>query len=510
MKITAKRIKKRWIAGGIVIVAAAVGIALFVKAKGSKDTVNAGSGQQSTVQLLKQDLVESISATGAFESATNKSVTSTATNLTVKKVLVAVGDTVQKGDSLVKFDQSDLEDAYADAKDNLSNTTTSANAEVTNAKKQLSNAQTTYSDSKTSSAASVKKTKASLQTLKKTIRSLKDKIKVAKDAARKTALQQELSQAREQLTQAQEKYEQAVSNQTSGNRQNQSSVDSAKTAVEQAETNRTKQIKEAQKQVKEAKENLDNCAVTAPVSGTVTSLSVEEGDTYSGGTLLQIQDTQSFVITTSVDEYDISDVKVGQRVVILTDATDNDELEGKVTFVAPSTDSSGSTSTEAQGQSSGTAASSSDGYEVKIKVTSSDDRIKLGMTAKCSIVKKEASDVYAVPYDAVHKENGESYILVKDGDSTSKVTVTTGMETDYYIEVQGDDLQEGLQVVIPTDKTDSSSDSNKQNSTFGGFGGMGGTPDGSTGNKGDRGGMNGSKGGSGGMGGPGGGQAPSK
>ena len=146
-------------------------------------------------------------------------------------------------------------------------------------------------------------------------------------------------------------------------------------------------------------------------------------------------------------------------------------------------------------------------------MTSSDDRIKLGMTAKCSIVKKEASDVYAVPYDAVHKENGESYILVKDGDSTSKVTVTTGMETDYYIEVQGDDLQEGLQVVIPTDKTDktdSASDSNKQNSTFGGFGGMGGTPDGSTGNKGDRGGMNGSKGGSGGMGGPGGGQAPSK
>ena len=146
-------------------------------------------------------------------------------------------------------------------------------------------------------------------------------------------------------------------------------------------------------------------------------------------------------------------------------------------------------------------------------MTSSDDRIKLGMTAKCSIVKKEASDVYAVPYDAVHRENGESYILVKDGDSTSKVTVTTGMETDYYIEVQGDDLQEGLQVVIPTDKTDktdSASDSNKQNSTFGGFGGMGGTPDGSTGNKGDRGGMNGSKGGSGGMGGSGGGQAPSK
>ena len=70
-----------------------------------------------------------------------------------------VGDTVQKGDSLVKFDQSDLEDAYADAKDNLSDTTTSANAEVTNAEEQASVQRTDdlyETVVKTSSAAEVK------------------------------------------------------------------------------------------------------------------------------------------------------------------------------------------------------------------------------------------------------------------------------------------------------------------------------------------------------------------
>ena len=55
--------------------AAAVGIALFVKAKGSKDTVNAGSGQQFDSSTLGAGIGgRSISATGTFESATDTRV----------------------------------------------------------------------------------------------------------------------------------------------------------------------------------------------------------------------------------------------------------------------------------------------------------------------------------------------------------------------------------------------------------------------------------------------------
>lgn len=110
--------------------------------------------------------------------------------------------------------------------------------------------------------------------------------------------------------------------------------------METAKSSAKKSIKEAKKQVTQAQESLDKCAVTAPMDGIVTSISVQEGDTYSGGTILQIEDVSGYTISTSVDEYDISNVKVGQKVIVLTEATDEDELEGEVTFVAPSTESS--------------------------------------------------------------------------------------------------------------------------------------------------------------------------
>lgn len=110
----------------------------------------------------------------------------------------------------------------------------------------------------------------------------------------------------EQLTQAQSAYEQAVENEENTNKQNSNSIDNASDSVEDAETNGNKTIKEAENKVKEAKDNLEKCTVKATMSGVVTVLNVEARDTYSGGTIAQIDDTSSFTVTTSVDEYDIS------------------------------------------------------------------------------------------------------------------------------------------------------------------------------------------------------------
>ena len=108
------------------------------------------------------------------------------------------------------------------------------------------------------------------------------------------------------------------------------------------------------------------------------------------------------------------------------------------------------------------------------------------MTAKCSIILKEAKDVYAVPYDAIHTNNsGDSVIYVQDGTSKKEVTVTKGMESDYYVAVSGDGLSEGLKVIIPSDSTSSSrskdsSDSSGLSGMIGGGGGNmgGGAPSG--------------------------------
>ena len=215
---------------------------------------------------------------------------------------------------------------------------------------------------------------------------------------------------------------------------------------------------------------LRGCSVTAPISGTVTAIAVEEGDTYNGGNLIEISDCTDFHVTTTVDEYDISDIEKGQKVVILTDATGEEELEGEITYVAKTMGNSLSNSSNGSANSSNGTTSmassgtgSSSGYEVRIAVQTKNTKLRVGMTAKCSIILEETKDVFAVPYDAIHTNpNGNTVIYVKDDSGMqSEIAVTKGLESDYYVEVSGDELDDNLQVIIPTDVSSASNESSE-------------------------------------------------
>ena len=335
-----KSSKKKWILLGTGIFAAGVIAILLFRFQTSKEKVNAGNQKPNTIRIAKMDLTKSISATGTLASAQSKTISAKANDIVVKKVLVEVGDSVKKGDSLIAFDQGDLQDALEDAKDNLADTKEAADREVSSAQTQLSDAKENYTAEKNKQANEIATAKKTLAEVKKTVSQLEKQLKKVENQQDKTSLEQQLTQAKEKNGQAETAYQTAVSNQSSSNRQNQSSITNAENAVETAKSNRTKNIKEAQKQVDEAQENLDQCAVTATIDGLVTAVNVAEGDSYSGGSLLQIEDTSAYTVTTTVDEYDISNVKKGQKVVILTEATGEDELEGEITFVAPSTSTS--------------------------------------------------------------------------------------------------------------------------------------------------------------------------
>lgn len=105
--------------------------------------------------------------------------------------------------------------------------------------------------------------------------------------------------------------------------------------------------------------------------------------------------------------------------------------------------------------------------------------------------------MFAVPYDAIHEDaDGNTIIYVKDqtannventtGASDNKenqqtaqkeVKVTKGMKSDYYVEISGDDLQEGMQVIIPSDDKN---DSDDFSSMFGGKAPSGDMPGGNS------------------------------
>lgn len=461
----------------LVIVIAAVVIVGNVKSgqtKKGKQKIQ----KENTVSLEKMDLTKSISATGTIESKESRDVSANVNGVTIKKVNVSVGDEVKKGKSLITFDETDLQESLSEAKDSLSDAQSEGASSIEKAQKQVSDAKSEYADVKSEENSKTAKAKKAYEEAKK-------------------------SKQKEQISQAKTEYENAVSTRKSTLKQSKSSIEQAQEALETAKSSAKKSIKEAKKQVTQAQESLDKCAVTAPMDGIVTSVSVQEGDTYSGGTILQIEDVSGYTISTSVDEYDISNVKVGQKVIVLTEATDEDELEGEVTFVAPSTERSSGSSSSQSGESGGmtSTSSSSDGYEVQIALKTADDRLKLGLTARCSIVEEEAADVFAVPYDAISQNtSGESVINVSEGENGNvlkkQIVVTKGMESDYYVEVQSDELIEGMNVIIPTDPTsDSTSEESENDNLKGLLGGGGGM-------------QHGSGGGPGGGGAPGGGGRP--
>lgn len=546
-----KRGKKfKLIVGGVAAAVVVVGVVIGVRMIRAKNASPAGTVKQSTTTLTKMDLTDSISASGTIESKKTRSVTAQVNDVTVQKIYVKVGDEVKKGDKLVSFDSDSLSESLSEAQDSLQDVQSSAASEVESAQEQYDTAVSDRNYNNAKAAKNLQKAVKARDTAKKAVKTAKTKLKqVKKKAGAKNS--QDVTTAQEALTKAKTAVETARDNKNDTARQNKSSVTQAQTALKNAQTNRKKNVKEAQKQVTSAQEAVAKCAVTAPMDGVVTSLNVSAGDTYTGGTIVQLDNTSGYTITTSVDEYDISNVKKGQRVVILTEATDEDELEGVVTFVAPSTGSTSTTTSASSGNGADAGNSSSDGYEVRIRIKTTDSRIKMGMTAKCSIVRDEAKDVFAVPYDAVSENaDGTYYITVVDGSGSStgyttqsgdnsqdssdnsgqsgdsgqsgkmgnplgkdetnasddstkgtaktrQITVTKGMETDYYVEISGDDLEEGLEVVMPTDKVSDKSSSSDSQSGFGSMNGMGGgMPDsGGMGGSGNKGGFGGGPGG---------------
>lgn len=470
----------------VFIVMAAAGIFLLFRMNKPEEKVFA-SGQQNTVELKKMDLTNSVSATGTIESVKTKLVSAQVSDTEVRTVKVSEGDKVKKGQTLVTFDKTDLQSALSEAKENLSDVTEQAERELSSAKRKLSEAESTYQSQKSQLAKSVAAAKKNYQSAKKSVKAVS------------TASQAEKEKAQSALSQSKSAYEQAVAEQEKMNKQNKSEIQSAKDSVTIAESNNRKSIREAKKKVEDASQALEECSVTAPMSGTVTAVGVEPGDIYSGGDLFEISSCTDLQVSTTVGEYDISNVKKGQKVVILTDATGEKELEGKITYVAVSAGSSslstGSSNNSAGGSSMSSggvtsATSSSDsGYIVKIKINGTDEKLRIGMTAKCSILLKEAEDVYAVPYDAVHSNvEGKQVIYVADGEGKREVEVEKGMESDYYVEISGENLKEGMKVILPSDsvETDKDSETSKDSGDTG-IPNLGGMPQGDKSGTGNRG-----------------------
>ena len=213
----------------------------------------------------------------------------------------------------------------------------------------------------------------------------------------------------------------------------------------------------ARLQLENKQDELKNREVVAPVDGTVTNVNAVVGIQASGA-LFVIQDLSNLIVNATVDETDIANVKVGQRVEITTDASGADIIPGQVVSFEPvsstasantsSTSGSGSSKSSTTTSTTSNSTSSDVSFNVKVQLTGQNDKVKVGMNSVVNIITNEKNDIYSVPYGAVVNNKGQSsvYAAVKQGAQyiVKEIPITKGIESAANVEIEGADLSDGM------------------------------------------------------------------
>lgn len=296
------------------------------------------------------------------------------------------------------------------------------------------------------------------------------KLKAAKEAAEdalteataaKTKADKELTEAETAYNTAKEAYSTAQGNTSDAKKQIQSAADDtksknrdlAKTQSQAGADTRTKQSAEAdaadaissqqianetglldmQDTIRKAEEQLAKGTIVAGMDGTVTAVNITPGQAVAANPVV-ISNLSSLKAVVDVEEAHIADVFVGQNVYMTTDSTGDETVTGQVTYcaVTPTTDSSASAGSGTSGTDTSLITSKKKVYyRVEVAITSSIERLRLGMNAKMEFVTAEAKDAIAVPNDTIMTDmDGDTCVYVMGaGDGSTDSSDTAGVES---------------------------------------------------------------------------------
>lgn len=555
-----KKLNKKVIAA---MVAAALIITAIVGATGVRHVFassNEAEQYTPTVEVIKQDVQKTLSATGTIISAEESGQFATVSgSYPVEEVYVKVGDVVKKGDPLYKLDMSTMEETLsyqqqalniqnqqndiskgnaeralqssmengavkvneanasvddakraqkdaADAKqkaiDSKNAAEVSANSAIDSAKAELdaanaavnsakaaldsANANKSANDAKINewknkiseleaqkselsssddadSIIQLQEINAEIATINSEIASLGADVSVqqkayndavananAKQIAYNNAVNSKkvddsaIKDADRQIEKANQAYNNAVAN--VGNTQNSANEEIANQyqAIKSSDLSAQSSTLSSQQEIAKSKEELSKAVVCASQDGTVTNVNIVKGQTYSGTDAVVIDNVTNLKATADIDEGQIPQIAMGQKVQIKTDATGDDILEGTVTFVSP-TATKNSTKTTDGASTTASVSKSRATYRVDVSLDNTNENLRLGMTAKMTFITASAKDALVVPSSDIQTDaDGNKYVVVQKANGTTEnVTITTGISDDFYTEIKEGTIKEG-------------------------------------------------------------------
>ncbi|MBR5636277.1 MAG: efflux RND transporter periplasmic adaptor subunit [Pseudobutyrivibrio sp.] len=434
----------------LVIILAIVGYVRYSMTK-AQALLEEQANQPVTATVDQMDLTKSVSVTGTLTATDTAKVTSTIggsmTGIKVKKINYEVGDYVEAGSVVVEFDGEDYDRKLAELNAQYSINSAETDQSIAKMQQEIEDAQKKITDIQEK----IDKDQKWLDDNKKYYDNLKDakEKKMAypynEDAdARFVSETKACSELHGFTLDSYEAKQDGIKDYKNSIRDLQNTIVMTQNSISIAQLKQNFAQNYTQVDEKDnVYESKNATHVEAPISGYIITMNVTEGNNYAqGNTVFTIADTSEFVVEATVNEYNIANIETGLPAKVKFEATNDETFDGEVTFVSLA--SEGVISAGSQ-QATGSNVAS---YKVKIKMNDTDKRMRVGMTAKASVIIDSAKNALCVPYDCIQKkDDGTLFVNVVEDDGKKKeVKVTKGLESDYYVEIKGEGLKKGMTV----------------------------------------------------------------
>lgn len=397
--------KKKFIivAGIVIILGAVVGIKTLTK---NQKVVQA---MVQTTEVRKEDIESHIQATGKIFSMDKRDVVSDVEEK-IEKMYVQKGDKVEKGQILMKLEETNIQYKIKDAKlrlsmeqENLRQLEREGNTEL---EINLSNAKIKYEDAKNTYERNKELYEGSV---------------ISKV---------DLDKSKDEMDQAYNDYTLAEERLKNSNHENEIAVQKQK-------------IELARLEVEKLEKDLGKYTIKSPITGTIVDTNISEsGIIESHITLMSIQDIDHLEIIVDMNEYDASKIEVGDSVKITGDSFEGKVYQGKVKYV-------GSIAKQVDGGQGKESI-----VEIKIDIENTDESLKPGFSAKVDILTEKKEGVLTVPYEAIFtKKGGVKVIFTVEDGKIKENEIKTGVESDFSLEIMGNVKENDEVILNPTEAT---------------------------------------------------------
>jgi HlyD family secretion protein len=202
-------------------------------------------------------------------------------------------------------------------------------------------------------------------------------------------------------------------------------------------------ILQRESEILDARKALNKLTIYSPMDGIFqvsktwwSGQYVRLGDNiYMGSKIASIPDIRKMKALSYINETDLKKLKYGMKVVVKLDALPAVPFTGVITYI-------GKVCTTQDDEKI---------FKTEVEIQESDLRLKPGMTVSCEYISYETDNGLFVPNSCLLKENGHSYIFLDTGRTPRKVEVRAGPSNSNHTIISGEVI--AGQKLVPAEKT---------------------------------------------------------